>query len=179
MVRFFKKMSEFILRNLIQSTSRITARTQLTSRHDNDIVRNLISVANSIKASIQSASPNDIMRDLIKLTAEIRALIELIGHDDDAIVRDLTQLASEISALMKLIGPLDDAAVRDLIRLASEVEARILSIIPNDKENSSGCNSSGIMRRFVGETHQVPSRTDKRLQRRMEEVRSISSDHVG
>nr|CAN62508.1 hypothetical protein VITISV_028499 [Vitis vinifera] len=142
-VRFFKKMSEFILRNLIQSTSRITARTQLTSRHDNDIVRNLISVANSIKASIQSASPNDIMRDLIKLTAEIGALIELIDPDDDAIVRDLTQLASEISALMKLIGPLDDAVVRDLIRLASEVEAR--------------------------ETHQVPSRADKRLQRRMEE----------
>ncbi|KAL6316921.1 hypothetical protein AAG906_023576 [Vitis piasezkii] len=131
-----------------------------------------------LRKSIDDASPNDIMRDLIKLTAEIRALIELIGPDDDAIVRDLTQLASEISALMKLIGPLDDAAVRDLIRLASEVEARILSIIPNDKENSSGCNSSGIMRRFVGETHQVPSRTDKRLQRRMEEVRSISSDHV-
>ncbi|KAL6316202.1 hypothetical protein AAG906_017749 [Vitis piasezkii] len=102
-VRFFKKMSEFILRTLIEL---------------------------------------------------IRALIELIDPDDDAIVRDLTQLASE----------------KDLIRLASEVEARILSIIPND---------NGIMRRFVGETHQVPSRADKRLQRRMEEVRSISSDYVG
>ena len=71
---------------------------------------------------------------------------------------------------MKLIGPLNDAVVRDLIRLASEVEARILSIIPND---------NGIIRRFVGETHQVPSRADKRLQRRVEEVRSISSDYVG
>ena len=110
------------------------------------------------------------MKDLIKLTAEIRALIELIGPDDDAIVRDLTPLASEISALMKLIGPHDDAVVRDLIRLASEVEARIVSIIPND---------NGIVRRFVGETPQVPSRADKRLQRRMEEVRSISSDQVG
>ena len=64
----------------------------------------------------------------------------------------------------------DDAVVRDLIRLASEVEARIVSIIPND---------NGIVRRFVGETPQVPSRADKRLQRRMEEVRSISSDQVG
>ena len=114
---------------------------------------------------------NAIARDLMSIASVIRAFIRSYSPNDIAIVTELIQLAGAIRDSIEIIGPHDDAIVRAWTQLANEMEALTQSVISKDK---------GIVRHFAGEA-EAPSRAEnKRLFcSHIEEVRSISSDHVG
>lgn len=139
---------------VINLVGAIMARIQLINCHDDLTVRILKRTAISIRASMRSVSPND-----------------------EAIMGDLIRLADEMRDLIEFIGPLDDAAVRDLRQLTGETEALTQASLPICYRMIWGCGPCGGSETCKAGAH---LRGDKKLFRsRMEEVRSISSDHVG
>lgn len=157
---------------VINLVGAIMARIQLINLHDDLTVKILKRTAISIRASMRSVNPNyeAIMGDLIRLADEMRDLIEFIGPVDDAAVRDLIQLTRETEVLARSPLPIDDAVVSDWVLIARAILLWAQSPPPIDFDLIWGLIDKAV----------APLRVDKKLFRsRMEEVRSISSDHVG
>ncbi|KAJ9676178.1 hypothetical protein PVL29_024931 [Vitis rotundifolia] len=148
-------------------------RIQLDEIHRESFRGTVINLVDAIMVRIQLINRHD---DLtvgnVKRTAiSIRASVRSVSPNDKAIMGDLIRLADEMRDLIEFIGPVDDAAVRDLIQLTRETEALTRSPLPID---------DGIPVRLIEKLLFPSVAPDKKLFRsRMEEVRSISSDHVG
>nr|CAN68631.1 hypothetical protein VITISV_003860 [Vitis vinifera] len=130
----------------------------------------VINLVGAIMARIQLINCHDdlTVRILKRTAISIRASMRSVSPNDKAITGDLIRLVDEMRDLIEFIGPLDDAAARDLRQLTGETKALTQARLPPI------CD--GMIWRWCPCKAGAP-RVDKKLH--MEEVRSISSDHVG